>query len=49
MDRALIVREMLYYKQFAKFIRERSVLMVEKVRERLQFTTGDFEGLSDEE
>ena len=49
LDRALINRDMLDYKEFPKFIKARSQQMIDKVKNRLQFTDKDFRGLEDEE
>ena len=49
LERALIGRDMLDYKEFPKFIKARSQQMIDKVKNRLQFADKDFQALEDEE
>jgi Protein of unknown function DUF262 len=44
MKRALIAREMLDYRRFRTFLKDRSERIVETVKKRLEFTDGDFGG-----
>jgi len=49
LERALIDRDMLDYKEFPKFLKARSAAMIDKVQSRLQFKDGDFRELKAEE
>jgi len=49
LERALIGREMLDYKQFSKFLKIRSEKMIQRVQHRLQFSDGDFRSSEEEE
>lgn len=48
MERALIDRELLHYRQFRTFLKARSQRIQERIKERLQLSEGDFEFSKDQ-